>query len=57
MKRYFLSLLNIAIGFTIFLGIPYLTGSFAWLWISWLPAGFVCAYLEDRVNDMVNDRR
>lgn len=53
MKRYFLSLLNIAIGFTIFLGIPYLAGSFAWLWISWLPAGFVSAYLEDRVNDII----
>lgn len=33
-------------GTAILVGIPYLTGSWNWLWASWIPAFFIYSELE-----------
>lgn len=37
----------VCIFFTIFLGIPYLAGSWIWMIISWVPAAVTVSYLDD----------
>lgn len=51
MKKYYFTLLHTIIAFVIFLGLPYLFGGWL-LWISWLPAGFVFTYLEDKIEEI-----
>lgn len=52
MKRYFFAIVNLIIGFSIFVGLPYLAGTWKLLSISWLPAGFAFQYLEDRIDGL-----
>lgn len=52
MKKYLLTLFNIALFLAILILIPYITGTWGLLCVSWLPAGFVFAVLEDRIDDM-----
>lgn len=45
--KFFKKLLILTIGFLILVGIPYLAGNWAWLWLSWLPALIAMLYLNE----------
>lgn len=46
-SNYLTRLFNVIIFLVIFLGIPFLAGSWGWLLISWLPAVIIINYLDD----------
>lgn len=52
MKKYYLSLLNIIIAMTILIGMPWIMGSWGWIWISWLPALFAWFSLQEQTYEI-----
>lgn len=52
MNKYILIFLNIALFLVIFIGLPYIAGKWILLCLSWLPAGFVFAVLEETIDEM-----